>query len=73
MGTAIKTILQGKRAGDPPVLVADPTKASNILGWQSRQSALQLIMQSAYVFTKTTLRLRYALAQGNRKDAFTRA
>ena len=37
-----------RRAGDPPVLVADPTLARQILGWRSNHSDLATIIQTAY-------------------------
>lgn len=48
--TKIRTILAEKRAGDPASLVADPTRAHNILQWQPRYSDLDFIVRSAYVF-----------------------
>jgi len=37
-----------RRAGDPPVLVADPTKARQLLKWQPQYSDLDTIIQSAW-------------------------
>lgn len=37
-----------RRAGDPPVLVADPTKARELLDWQPKYSDLDTIIQSAW-------------------------
>lgn len=37
-----------RREGDPPVLVADNSKAVNILGWKPMHSDIQNIVQSAY-------------------------
>ena len=37
-----------RRPGDPPELVADPSKAMNILGWQPEYSDLGTIMESAW-------------------------
>jgi UDP-arabinose 4-epimerase len=37
-----------RRAGDPPVLVADPTKARELLHWQPQHSDLDTIIQSAW-------------------------
>lgn len=50
----IKTIIQEARAGDAPILVADNSKASQILNWQPRFSDMTIILQSAYGFMKTT-------------------
>jgi UDP-arabinose 4-epimerase len=37
-----------RRAGDPPVLVADPTKARATLGWEPRHAGLAEIVQGAW-------------------------
>jgi UDP-glucose-4-epimerase GalE len=37
-----------RRAGDPAVLVADPAKARQVLGWQAHYSDLDTIIQSAW-------------------------
>ena len=37
-----------RRAGDPPELVADPTKARDILGWEPRYSSLEKIVETAW-------------------------
>ena len=50
--TKIKINLGKKRAGDPPVLIADPSKAQTILGWKPINSSLEHIIQSAYTFAQ---------------------
>ena len=37
-----------RRRGDPPVLVADPARAFEALGWKPRQSALDSIVERAW-------------------------
>jgi UDP-glucose 4-epimerase len=37
-----------RRAGDPPVLVADASLASRALGWKPQHSRLEAIIQSAW-------------------------
>jgi UDP-glucose-4-epimerase GalE len=37
-----------RRAGDPPVLVADPNKAGEVLGWAPQQSDLAAIITDAW-------------------------
>ena len=37
-----------RREGDPPVLVADNSKALNVLGWKPMHSNIENIVQSAY-------------------------
>jgi len=39
-----------RRAGDPPVLVADPSKAQTILNWQPKYSEIEFILKSALAF-----------------------
>jgi UDP-glucose 4-epimerase len=51
----IKTIIEDERSGDPPQLIADPTRAHNILEWGPKFSDLDFIIRSAYAFhTQTT-------------------
>ncbi len=40
----------GRRAGDPALLQADPTKAQNILNWHPHYSDIDFILQSALAF-----------------------
>lgn len=37
-----------RRAGDPPTLVADPTRARQLLGWEARSSDLRTIVETAW-------------------------
>ena len=37
-----------RRAGDPPVLVADPTKAAQVLGWKPARTSLDPIVETAW-------------------------
>jgi len=46
--TKLKIINQKRRAGDPPILVADPSRALNILGWKPQYSHIDFILKSAY-------------------------
>lgn len=47
-GTPIATILGERRPGDPPQLVADATKAQNLLGWTPRYPDLDTIIAHAW-------------------------
>lgn len=40
--------LAGRRPGDPPVLVADPTLAREVLGWRPRFTDINDIVRTAY-------------------------
>jgi len=46
------TLETDRRLGDPPILVADATKAHKILDWQPLHSSLEEILKSAYNFFK---------------------
>lgn len=47
-GAAIREVEVGRRAGDPPVLVADSSKARAELGWEPRHEDLGAIVGSAW-------------------------
>ena len=49
VGKPIKTEYEGRRAGDPAVLIASNEKAKRVLGWQNEKS-LEDILSSAYLF-----------------------
>ena len=47
IGTPIPTRIGPRRAGDPARLVADVTKARNVLGWQPRRSLHEIVASAA--------------------------
>jgi UDP-arabinose 4-epimerase len=47
LGSKVPQKMAPRRAGDPPVLVADVSKAKNILNWQAAHSDLDTIIGSA--------------------------
>lgn len=47
-GKPIPTKIEGRRAGDPPKLVADATKAKRVLGWKPAMSDLPTILRSQW-------------------------
>lgn len=49
-GHPIPEQIKARRAGDPAVLVADPTRANNLLGWKTKHSSLEEIMSSAWAW-----------------------
>jgi UDP-glucose-4-epimerase GalE len=49
-GHAIARRETARRPGDPPVLVADPSRSAEQLGWQARRSDLQTIIRSAFAW-----------------------
>jgi UDP-arabinose 4-epimerase len=51
-GQRIKIRAAERRPGDPPILVADPRRASELLDWQPRHSGLDKIVESAWSWHK---------------------
>jgi UDP-glucose 4-epimerase len=47
-GKPIATKIEGRRAGDPPKLVADASKAKKLLGWVPKMSELSTIVRSQW-------------------------
>lgn len=47
-GGKIRFEFKPRRAGDPPTLVADPSKAMSMLGWSALHSSLSEIVQTAW-------------------------
>jgi UDP-arabinose 4-epimerase len=54
-----------RRAGDPPVLVADPQKCKNLLEWMPRHSDLHHIIKSAWTWHSKPLHLLENVCQEN--------
>jgi UDP-glucose 4-epimerase len=52
-GLNVPIIEAGRRAGDPPALFADSTKAQKELGWQIQYSNIQSIIASAWKWHKS--------------------
>lgn len=53
VGKAVPHEVVARRAGDPPVLVADSGRAHEVLGWAPRRPALQDIVADAARFHRT--------------------
>jgi UDP-glucose 4-epimerase len=51
-GLPVRTRTEKPRAGDPPRLIADPSRAKSVLGWSSTMSDLPSIIQSAWDWRK---------------------
>ncbi len=47
-GCSIEYVLAPRRAGDPPTLVADATRAIQMLGWQPRFDDVRSIIETAW-------------------------
>jgi UDP-glucose-4-epimerase GalE len=47
-GVPIRVEVKPRRAGDPPALVADPTRAHRELGWSPRHSSIREIVETAW-------------------------
>jgi UDP-glucose-4-epimerase GalE len=52
-GHPIPTRATGRRAGDPPELVADASLAKRVLGWQARHKGVRSIVESAWQWHRT--------------------
>jgi UDP-glucose-4-epimerase GalE len=51
-GRAIPRREAPRRAGDPPMLVADPSRAAEQLGWRAHRSDLRTIISTAFAWQK---------------------
>jgi UDP-glucose 4-epimerase len=49
-GRTIEVTHAARRAGDPPALVADATKARRVLGWQPAHADVETIVHDAWAF-----------------------
>jgi UDP-glucose-4-epimerase GalE len=49
IGRELKKRIAGRRAGDPPILLADPSRAEKLLGWKATRS-LEDMVASAWKF-----------------------
>ena len=47
-GHAIPAEIVARREGDPPQLVADPSKAKEVLGWEAKHKDIEAIVASAW-------------------------
>jgi UDP-glucose 4-epimerase len=56
-GRPVRRQMSPRRPGDPPALVADPTKARDLLGWAAKRS-LDDIVSSAWRWMQQTSRTR---------------
>ena len=62
-----------RRAGDPPVLIADSAKAARLLHWSPRHSSLQAIVETAWGWHATTSRRTVASTGWRIPSGATRA
>jgi len=51
-----------RRAGDPPVLVADPARAADLLGWKTGLSDLDTILKTAWAWHSRRTQARQSAA-----------
>jgi UDP-glucose 4-epimerase len=47
LGKAVPHVIGPRRAGDPAQLVADPSRAKQLLGWEPQRSGLETIVEDA--------------------------
>ena len=55
--------IKPRREGDPPVLVADPTKIRNLLGFKAQHSELDNIIKTATQWHKTYVPRDHAVSK----------
>jgi UDP-glucose 4-epimerase len=55
-GRTIKMVQAQRRAGDPPSLVADASKARRVLGWQPARAGIEGIVRDAWNFEQRRAR-----------------
>ena len=60
-GRPLPTRLRPRRAGDPPVLVANANRIRRLLNWQPRHDDLDAIVRSALEWEHELLRRREAM------------
>jgi UDP-glucose-4-epimerase GalE len=46
-GRAVRRTMEGRRLGDPPMLVADPSKALRVLGWSAKHDLLDIVASAS--------------------------
>ncbi|KAF0520749.1 UDP-glucose 4-epimerase [Gigaspora margarita] len=52
-GHPIPDIVEARRAGDPAILIAESTRAEQILGWKRKYDTIESIVASAWKYHKT--------------------
>jgi UDP-glucose 4-epimerase len=50
LGRPVPQVLGERRAGDPPTLVADVSRARDVLGWTPKESSLEAMIGSAWAW-----------------------
>jgi UDP-glucose-4-epimerase GalE len=66
LGKAVPHVIGPRRAGDPPALVADPSRAIAQLGWQPTRSDLRTILEDALRSRRPARERAVAAGQGRR-------
>ncbi|MBL8820393.1 MAG: UDP-glucose 4-epimerase, partial [Planctomyces sp.] len=66
VGQPIARVIEARRPGDPPALVADPYKIKTQLGWTPAYAHIESIVESAWRWHKSNLH-GYVTADINRK------
>jgi UDP-glucose 4-epimerase len=52
VGRELSKRISGRREGDPPILLADPSRAEKLLGWKARLSLRDMVASSWNFFQK---------------------
>lgn len=67
-GRAVPKQVSGRRPGDPAALVANASKAQEVLGWQSQRSAIDRIIADAWLWHQSEYARQGARANESRSD-----
>jgi UDP-arabinose 4-epimerase len=51
---SLDVLVADRRPGDPPTLVADPSKALNVMGWKPRYSDIDTIIETAWKWMQSS-------------------
>jgi UDP-glucose 4-epimerase len=57
IGRELPKVVTGRRAGDPTILLADPSRAEKLLGWKARRSLRDMVASSWNFFQKHMARV----------------
>lgn len=68
-GRAVNVRRAPRRAGDPPVLVANAARAARVLGWQPRYDTLETTIRMAWVWHSRAVEEGVAHGERNREAA----
>jgi len=68
-GTKIEFRVTSRRDGDPAILVADPSRAARILGWQPQHSDLENIIRTAWNWHSRNSSAEWPIRSANKPES----